>query len=133
MKTLVEQIEDSAANRDPAAQSRADTDFHMALAKSTHNELIIAISIGLQQVMLKWMLTQTAAFHFGDGTSSHRTVYEAIVDRDADRAREAMAFHMSTTRRSQLGACRQAGRRELRSITVDPFQGHADILLGVRD
>ena len=109
MKALIAQIEDNFAARDTAAQSRADTDFHLALAKATHNELIIAISIGLQQVMLKWMLTQTEAFHFGDGANSHRAVYDGIVARNPVQAREAMAFHMSTTRRSQLGL---AGKRD---------------------
>ena len=109
MKALIEQIEESFSRRDTAANSHADTAFHMALANATHNELIIAISIGLQQVMLKWMLTQTAAFHFGDGATSHRAVYDGIVARNPVQAREAMAFHMSTTRRSQLGL---AGKRD---------------------
>jgi GntR family transcriptional repressor for pyruvate dehydrogenase complex len=107
MKGLVEEIEAAFARTDNRKHSEADTEFHIVLAVATHNELIATISEGLQQVMLKWMLAQGEAFHFQDGTDSHRAVYEAIVARDPARARKAMEFHMITTRRSQLGLAKK--------------------------
>ena len=60
-----------------------------------------------------WMLAESA-IHIREGSLSHRRVYEAVAARDPVRAREAMEFHMRTTRRSQLGlaASRVPGRRE---------------------
>ena len=109
MKDLIEQIEDAFARNDNVTNSEADTAFHVALAVATHNELIASVTEGLQQVMLKWMLAQGEAFHFQDGTDSHRAVYEAIVARDPVRARKAMEFHMTTTRRSQFGLAKKPG------------------------
>jgi GntR family transcriptional repressor for pyruvate dehydrogenase complex len=107
MQSLVERIEAAFAQADNIKHSEADTEFHVALAVATHNELIATISEGLQQVMLKWMLAQGEAFHFQDGTDSHRALYEAIAAHDPVRAREAMEFHMTTTRRSQLGLAKK--------------------------
>lgn len=108
LKGLVEQIEEAFARGDHVKNSEADTAFHVALAIATHNALIISISEGLQQVMLKWMLAQTEAFHLQEGADSHRAIYEAIAARNPVRAREAMEFHMTTTRRSQLGLAGKA-------------------------
>jgi GntR family transcriptional regulator, transcriptional repressor for pyruvate dehydrogenase complex len=101
LKDLAEQIEEAFVRGDSKANTEADVAFHDALAIATHNGAIIAISAGLHKAMLTSMLAQ-ATIHIEEGARSHRSVYEAIVARDPARAREAMEFHMTTTRRSQL-------------------------------
>jgi DNA-binding FadR family transcriptional regulator len=101
LKDLVERIEEAFVRGDSTANTEADVAFHDALAIATHNGIIIAISAGLHKAMHTSMLAQ-ALVHIEEGARSHRTVYDAIVARDPVRAREAMEFHMTTTRRSQL-------------------------------
>ena len=96
------EIEESFAAGDFRRSSEADVAFHVDLAAATHNELIAAIAAGLQKAMLTWMLAQSV-IHIEEGAVSHRRVYEAVSARDPVRARRAMDFHMTTTRRSQLG------------------------------
>ena len=79
----------------------ADAGFHEALAHATGNELVMAVTSGIQGLLQTAM---DAQFHLGQdetseqGILSHRPVYEAILARDCGRARAAMEEHMRFSR-----------------------------------
>ena len=98
LRELVDEIESTFERRELDGYVAADTGFHEVLAVATHNELISAIVVGLEEVMKKWIRAQTEARLVEAGARSHRGVYEAIAARDPDRARETMRFHMRTAR-----------------------------------
>jgi len=75
----------------------ADANFHLSLAAASHNELFIAIVNGLSLIMKQWINTTHRLQRVADSHIQHRRVYEAVADRDPDRAREAMRVHMVTT------------------------------------
>ena len=97
----VDEIE-ATFETDVAAYAAADAGFHDALALATHNRLIAAIARGLARLMRKWIQAQSESYRFEEGARSHRLVFEAVVARDAERAREAMSLHMRTTRAARL-------------------------------
>jgi GntR family transcriptional repressor for pyruvate dehydrogenase complex len=71
-----------------------DSAFHEVLAATTHNELIVAISAALHNLMSNWLNAEGRNRLLVDSPSSHRMVYEAVAARDSRRAREAMAAHL---------------------------------------
>jgi DNA-binding FadR family transcriptional regulator len=75
----------------------ADANFHLGLAVASHNELFIAIVSGLSLIMKQWINTTHRLQRVADSHIQHRRVYEAVVARDPNRAREAMQVHMITT------------------------------------
>lgn len=104
LSELVNDIESTFSRQDLDNYVAADTGFHEMLAVATHNELIAAIVAGLEEVMKKWIRAQTELYRLEAGALSHRGVYEGIVARDPDRAREAMRIHMRTARSALFNA-----------------------------
>ena len=102
LKELVEDMEDAFFEDDVEHYAVTDTNFHVALALASHNELIIAITSALQQIMRVWIEAQSKTFRLDKGAFSHRAVCEAIAARSPDRTREAMRVHMSATRSALL-------------------------------
>jgi len=93
----------------------ADAAFHEALAAATGNEMVIAASTGIQNLLRTAIGAQHRASgdrDFETGVLSHRPVYEAITAHDADRARAAMVEHMRLTREASIRARRLAGPGE---------------------
>ncbi len=102
LEELVDEIEETFTKDDIASYTDADISFHAMLGVASHNELITAVFSGLEKVMRIWIQAQSETHRLEEGAWSHRQVYEGIVARDPDRAREAMRFHMRTTRMALL-------------------------------
>jgi len=84
---------------DPDANVAADLDFHLALAKATHNRLLLSILQSLiepiHECMLRGTHVPTAARH---ALMAHRGVVDAVHARAPKDARIAMERHMKDTR-----------------------------------
>ena len=102
LKGLVDRMEDAFSKDDIERYAATDTDFHVAMAIASHNELIIAITSGLQKIMRVWIEAQSKTYRLENGAYSHRAVHEAIAAGDTEGARQAMRVHMSTTRSALL-------------------------------
>jgi GntR family transcriptional repressor for pyruvate dehydrogenase complex len=80
---------------DPEKFAKADVDFHMALAKATHNELFCALLDSISYVMV-----QVRLMGFGvpgtpaRGLMHHQAVFEQVQRGDPELARRAMQEHM---------------------------------------
>jgi DNA-binding FadR family transcriptional regulator len=89
----------TAQVEDPEANVAADLDFHLALAKATHNRLLLSILQSLiepiHECMLRGTHVPTAARH---ALKTHRSVVDAIHARAPKDARLAMERHMKDTR-----------------------------------
>ncbi len=101
LKVLVEQIEAANNPDDLLFNIRADADFHEALATATHNPLLIAIVTGLQGAMRTWLQVQAEKDQgqLLEAVRGHRVIYNAIADRDPERAHNAMRQHIAYARR----------------------------------
>lgn len=76
------------------AYAEADAAFHEALAAATHNQLVIAISAGIHQLMHSWLSSGGQNHLLLDSPRSHRTVFEAVAARQPHQARAAMEAHL---------------------------------------
>ncbi len=79
----------------PKERAQADFDFHLALAEATHNFIFVNITrmnfdlIFATHERIYNLLDDKDAF-----LNEHRNMYDAILDHDAERAREAASRHI---------------------------------------
>ena len=102
LKGHLEQIEFHYGGVDFETYARADANFHVALAKAIHNRLITTFMTGIQKVMFMWMTAQAKAYEVRneDLKHLHRNIYEGVIDRDPERAQQAMLVHIQIARQT---------------------------------
>jgi GntR family transcriptional regulator, transcriptional repressor for pyruvate dehydrogenase complex len=96
LNETVEKLESRFA--DEGSWPSEDMAFHEALAEASHNELIVAITKGLQNVMRSWLKAMGKQSWKPGGMQSHRQICEAITAHDPQAALEAMRLHMHFVR-----------------------------------
>lgn len=91
-------VQMDAANRTPRSFAEADMEFHMTIARSTGNALIIATYELLWDVLSSAMNHSVLSLGFDIGMPYHQQLIEAIEARDEHKAIVTMKAHMETTR-----------------------------------
>jgi DNA-binding FadR family transcriptional regulator len=102
LRELLEESEAAAqqGQRDYARYAVLDIEFHLALARMTHNPLLDR----LLQVTNEWMAPsrQTAlqsAQRIETSLAAHKRIFATVADRDPDRAAAAMREHLDQIQR----------------------------------
>ena len=86
---------------DPARRNQLDASFHIAIARSSGNPLIVKLVEDLRSVLEEHALAAARApYRRRAASEEHRAVYDAIVDRDPDAAAGAMEAHLEAAERS---------------------------------
>jgi len=84
---------------DPNANVAADLEFHLALARATHNGILLSVLQPLiepiHECMLRGTHVPTAALR---AVAYHRSIADAVRKRAPREARASMHQHMHTTR-----------------------------------
>lgn len=76
----------------PREAAARDFEFHIALAKAAHNIVLQEMIVGMQWILRGYIsrkLEECAELDYVC-CAEHREIYEAVRDRDPERAREAM-------------------------------------------
>ncbi len=85
------------------ARARYDVAFHLALAEATHNFIFVSITRRNFELI---MATHDRIYNLLDDLDAflleHRAIYEALLDHDPDRARQAANAHMDRIYRTLL-------------------------------
>ena len=107
MGDALRQVE--AANRDSEAFSRADEQFHLALAESTRNPLMVWLYRQINDVRChaQWDAMKDKILiseRIDEYNRQHRALYDALCSRDADAAVRIVTEHLEKARRDLLGA-----------------------------
>lgn len=80
---------------DPNSRAESDFDFHLVLAEATHNFVFVNITRMNFDLI---MATHDKIYNLLDDKDAflleHRAIYDAILDRSVERAREAAALHI---------------------------------------
>ncbi len=85
----------------PARRNQLDASFHIAIARSSGNPLIVKLVEELRSVLEEHSLAAARApYRRRAAAEEHRAVYDAIVDRDPDAAAAAMEAHLAAAERS---------------------------------
>ena len=104
LKELVDEMELAFKEGRISDCAKADEAFHEALAVASHNPLLYANLSALQKIVLNAIYAQIKTYLPEEGILAHRPICQAIAAHDAERARQAMRDHMSTTRTQLLDA-----------------------------
>jgi DNA-binding FadR family transcriptional regulator len=120
---IQEALQDMVESKDdPIATAKADTDFHLAIARATQNEYFgrLVDFMGLRLVPPRnlYLRDQPDAAHEAYAAkvhAEHDAIVDAIVRMDPQRARDAARHHMqeSLTRHSTLSASARVKERSL--------------------
>lgn len=99
----------------------ADMAFHLAIADAAHNEVLRNAVQLLRNLMRQWILLKLLLPEVPKKVlKRHEAIYEAIRQRDAERARSAMWKHLEETVALVKQVMEQRGRKPRR-----PRQAHA--------
>lgn len=75
----------------------ADMKFHLDIARATKNSLLFNVSNVIRDVLVSYYRKINELMGIDRAIRYHRLIYEAIRDRDPDRARHWMQEHILTT------------------------------------
>lgn len=85
----------------PARRNLLDASFHIAIAHSSRNPLIVKLVEDLRGVLEEHSLAVARApYRRRAASEEHRAIYDAIVDRDPDGAAAAMDAHLAAAERT---------------------------------
>lgn len=113
LATAVRTTEDDPEHRHVALYVRSDTDFHLAIARATHNALLVRAVEDARARMFRalGLVFSTYSEHVND---HHEEVVRAIEAGDPDRAEVAMRQHVETSRADVHNFARTPRRRRAR-------------------
>jgi GntR family transcriptional regulator, transcriptional repressor for pyruvate dehydrogenase complex len=91
------------SKQDPELGLKADLDFHIGIAESTHNSIFIELIHTLREHMEETIkATQNHRFkdpsRYGDTMEEHKKIYLAIASGNGDKAKELMESHITKIR-----------------------------------
>ena len=95
--------------------NRTDVDFHFQLARRTDNPLILAVHAAMAEWLAEQRDVALAAGSMSRTFHDHARIYQAIADRDPDRAAAAMQSHLNSVARNY--------RKSLRAAANSPPDG----------
>ena len=107
LRALLDAME--GCEEDPVRFADFDEEFHLALARCTQNPMIVWMMQKIHEVRshVQWArmrlltLNPEVVRHYN---RQHRAVFDAIADRESERAAQAMVAHLATARASLMGA-----------------------------
>jgi DNA-binding FadR family transcriptional regulator len=107
MEEALLQVE--ACNDDPENFSRADETFHLALAESTRNPLMVWLYRHINDVRghAQWSIRKDKILtpdRITEYNRQHRALFAAIASRDVQGAMDIMTRHLEKARGDLLGA-----------------------------
>jgi GntR family transcriptional repressor for pyruvate dehydrogenase complex len=85
---------------DETASERLDVEFHLQIAKATHNSLIVQMMESLSQRMHESMKESRRLWFYAEHATAerllqeHRDIFTAILDQDEAKANAAMRSHI---------------------------------------
>lgn len=75
-----------------------DLAFHLAIAKSCHNSVMIRFLLEMRQPIRYWMIQKTKYdWGYEKVCEQHEVILKAIENRDADQAEKAIRSHLRST------------------------------------
>ncbi len=111
----------------PDRYSRADLDFHLAIAKAAHNQVLYNLLHTLRHILGALIATTVIDYdanHMPQSYKVHVPIYEAIRGRNPNSAREAMAAHLDRLEeRLSAAVSRSRGRQHARATGTADANG----------
>lgn len=107
LKLAFERMAGHRAKQDAMASAQSDAEFHLAVAEASHNVALIHVMHGLHNLLRTTMRHAWDVMHRESDSvrvlhEQHRTLLDAVLEGDADRARAASHLHLNFVRETLL-------------------------------
>jgi DNA-binding FadR family transcriptional regulator len=90
LNACLEKMEQASDDPDSSHEADADVEFHAALLRATHNELLAGLRIVIEHGLRQRDLIVHSQPHAADPIPAHRAVLDAVENGDPTAAAEAM-------------------------------------------
>jgi len=99
LTSCFEAMEEAHVTQGPTEEADIDADFHLAIAKAAHNQVLSHIMRSLFNMLRKDVFFNRMRLYSHHGSrdlliNQHREIYEAIIAGDPERARSAAVKHL---------------------------------------
>ncbi|AWI11787.1 FadR/GntR family transcriptional regulator [Caldifermentibacillus hisashii] len=101
MEEALNVMENAGGDEDQA--QKADTDFHLAIAKATHNHLLISLMGSMSELISETIRETRKVILYSEDQADlllveHKQIFEAIKKKDSDLAGKVMFNHLENTK-----------------------------------
>ena len=113
MTLFTDKMRQASNDPDSSHAADADVDFHAALLRATHNELLAGLRIVIEHGLRQRDLTVHSQPHATDPVPSHQAVLDAVRSGNSDAAAAAMLdlLNLAATDFEALRTARSTRRR----------------------
>lgn len=102
VKVVLDRMKEAQAATDYDAYNQADADFHLAVAKASHNDMLqkvgLVINVGMREKL--WQALKRSSLKVPSNieryTEEHAAIFQCIVDRNSDRIVKLVYDHISS-------------------------------------
>lgn len=102
IESILGQLKAAQAAQDYDAYNRVDADFHLALAKATHNEMLdkvgLVINVGMREKL--WQTLKRSSLkipsHIERYTNEHEAIFQSLMARNADLIERLVYDHIKS-------------------------------------
>ena len=98
IRAEVERLEQAHSRGDTREYAQADLAFHKALAHASHNDPLITLLLGFQELIISSILAAAKVTWSEEGVQHHRQIYEAVAAGRPVEARKAMECHLDISK-----------------------------------
>ena len=103
IRAAFEALKAASLSRDRANLAELDAAFHLAIADSTHNVALAHVMHGIHTLIREGMRQYHRLIDYDDAMekqlmSQHQAIYDAVIARDAPKARKAAERHLAFVR-----------------------------------
>ncbi|GAB3055197.1 FadR/GntR family transcriptional regulator [Virgibacillus ainsalahensis] len=102
IEKALEEMKDTNGNEELA--EKADHGFHLAIAKATHNQMLIYLMGSVSEIMAETIRETRRLLLYSEGRADqlfteHQLIYEAIKEGQSDQAEKYMYDHLAVVER----------------------------------
>jgi GntR family transcriptional regulator, transcriptional repressor for pyruvate dehydrogenase complex len=98
LETIQAAVESESNGPSPSSLFRTDMDVHRAIARAAHSPRLLQSMLDVRGELFLPVDQALLEHRTGEVHESHRAIFEAIRDRDADRAAELTRVHIEQVR-----------------------------------
>ncbi|MGF1561567.1 MAG: FadR/GntR family transcriptional regulator [Geminicoccaceae bacterium] len=129
---LIDEMRAAHQDIDPAREADIDAEFHMAVVESAHNVVLIHILRSILDLLRAGVFYNRDTLYGQPGTrdrllAQHEAIFDAIIERNSEAARAAVAAHMNFVVTETAAAAERDAREGIsrKRLTRVPELAHA--------
>lgn len=117
LKRIFAAMQEAHGGGDADAVAANDADFHLAIYGATHNVMLLQLMRSLETILRNNVYLNRGRIYehrtdHDERLAEHKAVFDAILDRDPERAEEAARQHIFSTMRAQREILDEEQRQE---------------------